>query len=111
MKRRDFLKLGASSYLLAQEAFAGMSDMAMSSDSGSGAKVAASVIKPNSNALPNVMVSPGVPSLTLCGLGIAWDCDCDCEGPMMIGGMCCDRLRTWQKGAGKPVQTRATRAC
>ena len=59
MRRRDFLKVGstsAASYLLGAEAFAGMSDMAMSTEGGSGSKVGASVLKPNSTQVSPFIV-------------------------------------------------------
>ncbi|MBT8524362.1 DUF1501 domain-containing protein [Polynucleobacter paneuropaeus] len=59
MRRRDFLKVGstsAASYLLGAEAFAGMSDMAMSTERSSGSKVGASVLKPNSTQVSPFIV-------------------------------------------------------
>jgi uncharacterized protein (DUF1501 family) len=102
MKRRDFLKLGASSYLLAQEAFAGMSDMAMSSDSGSGAKVAASVIKPNSNQASPLIV------VFLRGGADALGILSPLEDPNFLAARPPDMRFTVDKAAGSPIELNGT---
>jgi len=102
MKRRDFLRLGASSYLFAQEAFAGMSDMAMSGDSGSSIKTAASVIKPNSNqATPLIVVF-------LRGGADALGILSPLEDPNFLAARPPEMRFTADKAAGPPIELNGT---
>ena len=102
MKRRDFLKLGASSYLLAHEAFAGMSDMAISGDSGSGIKAAASVIKPNSNQASPLIV------VFLRGGADALGILSPLEDPNFLAARPPDMRFTVDKAAGSPIELNGT---